>query len=119
MHACVCVHTHVHTEALFFFIRSLYLFFSRIKGCWPDVNFVKYSTILSKGRVLPVFFSILPPIQIGSRLCALIFRDVWNILSGCFLQKLMSNEDFRVEGRSIFSLNIIFCSGGVQRGLWF
>ena len=47
-----------------------------------------------------LYFSLfLPSIQIGPRFYALMPRDVCSILPGCFLQKLISIEEFRVGGR--------------------
>lgn len=49
---CICLYTHrdrtIDTHILpFFFLYWVYLslfFFSWLKGCWPDVDFVKNST---------------------------------------------------------------------------
>lgn len=65
-----------------------------------DIKFVILMLIFLLLLLFYLYFSLfLPPIQIGPRFCALMPRDACSIIPGCFLQKLISTEEFRAGGR--------------------
>lgn len=54
MHEHTHTHTHKHTQREIFspYNWSIHLFSSWMKGCWPDVDFLKNSTIFTIERLL-------------------------------------------------------------------